>query len=88
MTQGSHDSSNTERWLARALVAATLAAAALAVATAFVLTLGFDEAWVLLGIDGILHPAPPGMGVAPVLSNGGLHAIARLPASPASHSVP
>jgi hypothetical protein len=44
----------------------------------FLLTLGFDEAWILLALHQIIQPAAPDMAIAPVVSNGGLFAAAQL----------
>lgn len=44
----------------------------------FLITLGFDEAWILSGIQNIIQPQEPGLAVGPVLTSGGLYALAQL----------
>jgi hypothetical protein len=80
MTSPPH-TTNAERWLLRALVLALALAALMSLAATFLLTLGFDEAWILLGIDGIVHPVPRDLAVAPVISNGGFFAVGQLAVS-------
>jgi hypothetical protein len=75
------DPIKVERGLVRALAAATVLAALMSLTGIFLLTLGFDEAWILLGIDGIIHPLPGDMAVAPLVSNGGFFAIGELAVS-------
>jgi hypothetical protein len=72
------DTTRLERGLLRALIAALALATLMSLAATFLLTLGFDEAWILLGIDGIVHPVPREVAVAPVISNGGLFAAGEL----------
>jgi hypothetical protein len=67
-----------ERILTTLIAAALLCAALMSLAGIFLLTLGFDEAWILLALHQIIHPATPDMAIAPVVSNGGLFAAAQL----------
>jgi hypothetical protein len=60
------------------LVALLALCGVLLVAGVFALTLGYDEAWILLGISGILHERASDVAIAPVLTSGGVYALAQL----------
>jgi hypothetical protein len=49
-----------------------------AIGGVFLLTLGFDEAWILQGIHDILRPVHPDLRVDPVSTSGGFFAVAQL----------
>ena len=68
----------SERWALRALAAGVAFLGLLCVAAVFLVTLGFDEAWILEGLRQILEPETPDAAVVPVLTSGGLFAFGQL----------
>jgi hypothetical protein len=64
--------------LVRVLVVLLALSGLLLVAGVFALTMGYDEAWILLGIRGILVERAEDVAIAPVLTSGGVYALAQL----------
>ena len=71
-------------WLA--LLALTVLCAVLLVGGVFALTMGYDEAWILLGIENILRARAPEVAIAPVLTSGGVYALVQLAISAVAHN--
>jgi hypothetical protein len=84
MVSNSLSSLDKALWLA--LMALTALCAVLLVSGVFALTMGYDEAWILLGIEGIVRERAPEVAIAPVLTSGGLYALVQLAITAVAHN--
>jgi hypothetical protein len=74
-----HNLFNTfEKFLISGIIITIFLTSVLGLLAVFLLTLGFDEAWILRGIDSIVRIQAEGLGVAPVISSGGLYAMVQV----------
>lgn len=67
-----------EKALSAALYISLCAAGLIGASGVWLITLGYDEAWILRGIQGILNTQPAETAVAPVLTTGGIFALAQV----------